>query len=934
MRSFNVLDPAASIFGKKMLEASAGTGKTFAIEHLVARLLLEAPEGEQPLSLNQILVITFTKAAARELRMRIHATLKKAGLSSEGGQIFTIHGFCQKMLTRFGLEANRFSFDSEKKSSIKQQSALLKFLKEQEALCPEQLGLVIGKKNLQDLCSDLLDAFCPDEGKTFAETQKEIEEIVRRCPWFTKDPHHDFESLWKQFKISGFKKEHLDRQVCAFRDLLKDPSDPKALGKLLHHKDSLFHFLSPENQKLRVSGAISSDLFDWALREVAPKIREASDPKKLFNHLRFAAESLIEEEDLFSHELLLVRCRKASRNPTFCQAVRESYKAVIIDEFQDTDALQWEIINRLFYDSSRLFCLVGDPKQSIYRFRKADLYSYFGARKLLGEESCYSLDTNYRSSPELLSALNDLFCDDNVKPWLLLPREQRGCVYLPLKAGVSNSSPLGGKGIQFFTGDPLAYAAAEIAKMTDQARSIAILVKDHKEAAQAQAYLQSRGFSVSLKNTKLLSETFAARAWEELFDALYNPMQRKPFLMGPFSEAPLQEWRDLLEHKGLSALLRAAAPAEKLFQQIAELLLEISSPTFEKIKRFFRNLETEKTPCRVEQEEEGAVRIITMHASKGLEFDVVFAFGVTKASPKEEDLEEQEAEKLRQFYVALTRAKWRLYIPLSEIAPASPLAIFFNFSKLGNEPQQIVEALCRINPSIGLDCSTPESVFVQKKEQKPAWEAPLKMALPHSSSRINSFTSLAKSKGSLPSGCSEGEPSVHTLPRGVALGVSLHRVFERIFSEEKEASKIVAEEALLGSLVEWEEVLLDLVSKVTALPFLAEAEEIRPEVEFLFSDSPNYLKGFIDLLFVREGRLYFLDWKTNWLGKDDQSYTEEALRNAMDLNDYWLQASLYAEALKRTFPHIPFGGAYYLFLRGINTEGKGVLFFNPEEVQS
>ena len=175
---------------------------------------------------------------------------------------------------------------------------------------------------------------------------------------------------------------------------------------------------------------------------------------------------------------------------------------------------------------------------------------------------------------------------------------------------------------------------------------------------------------------------------------------------------------------------------------------------------------------------------------------------------------------------------------------------------------------------------------------------------------------------------------MHTLPRGVALGVSLHRVFERIFSEEKEASKIVAEEALLGSLVEWEEVLLDLVSKVTALPFLAEAEEIRPEVEFLFSDSPNYLKGFIDLLFVREGRLYFLDWKTNWLGKDDQSYTEEALRNAMDLNDYWLQASLYAEALKRTFPHIPFGGAYYLFLRGINTEGKGVLFFNPEEVQS
>ena len=195
-------------------------------------------------------------------------------------------------------------------------------------------------------------------------------------------------------------------------------------------------------------------------------------------------------------------------------------------------------------------------------------------------------------------------------------------------------------------------------------------------------------------------------------------------------------------------------------------------------------------------------------------------------------------------------------------------------------------------------------------------------------SKIYSYTSLAQPKegSSHPSPTVSSEYTLHTLPRGAEVGVVLHRIFERIFSEELEPKEIVSEEALFGSLTDWEQPLQDLVQSVLQLPFLRECELVRTEVEFLFSRESDYIKGFIDLLLIWKGKLYFLDWKSNWLGVDDFAYTEEALRNAMDQNDYWLQSSLYKEALQRAFSNIPFGGAFYLFLRGIHSKSQGSIF--------
>ncbi len=96
------------------------------------------------------------------------------------------------------------------------------------------------------------------------------------------------------------------------------------------------------------------------------------------------------------------------------------------------------------------------------------------------------------------------------------------------------------------------------------------------------------------------------------------------------------------------------------------------------------------------------------------------------------------------------------------------------------------------------------------------------------------------------------------------------------------------------------------------------------EMEFLFPQNQQLVKGFIDLVFKRGDHFYIVDWKTNWLGPTNENYTPEVLHKAMEEHDYNLQAKLYQEAIeryvKRLYKNPQFGGAYYIFVRG-----KGVV---------
>ena len=1017
MKAFDILDVEAPLFGKKLLEASAGTGKTFAIEHLFTRLLLE---GEKPLEIGQILAITFTRAAARDLHLRIQENLKKAlvylredkmiwpwlvrhrgSLDAEKklgnaliafdqAQIFTIHGFCQRMLSEFPLEASTSLADTQGESAFRKTllPILLDFLEHQEILCPEQLGLL---GDVEKLGADLLEtsSLGIESAGDFKKDAASFRAVLEKQP--VGSLRSEFEKLFSNFKISGFKVHELEEQVDALEKLFADPNDEKALGQLIYFGGSLFEFLAPENLKKGKEG--SSELLNSCRKSFDPLIKIASDPKILLQRLKSAwqeiFEKLMEERSLFSPDFLLQKMQRALTFPEFLKVVREKYQAAIIDEFQDTDAIQWEIFRTVFLESpdKKPLYLVGDPKQSIYRFRKADLYTYFEARDVLGSESHYSLATNFRSTPALISALNDLFSDEWGESWLYLPRAERRVPYVPVKAGIAKSwDPGDGKAaLQFFAvPDPLAYITAEIVRLRSQLKegSFAVLVRSQQEAREVQQYLEERSLPCWTKSAASLGESMALRAFEELFDAIYYPRKTqyvKSFLTGPFvgwpieaaaeSNAPLPElfdWKDLLEKEGLAPFFRAflfsklggeETVLEKIRRagiafysdvfQIIEQLLQNQASHLEAIKRAFREWEAAdpqenaESKRRIETDAE-AIQIMTIHASKGLEFDVVFALGVgTALKKRKEELEEGNAEMMRLLYVALTRAKLRLYVPYSEVkskGSESCLDVFWNRQKIGGNP---LDWLMAKNSQIG--CDRTISLLQERqdveKSLRPAPKAPRKSIRMGPIRRIYSYSMLARGDPSaILAPITSEEKNLHTLPRGSATGELLHRIYERLFAQGME--RVVAEEVRLTDLADWQASLTEMVEKTLALPLLEGGFSLkkldslsrRAEVEFLYGVDPHFYKGFIDLVFLWQGKLYCLDWKSNWVGDCDEAYSEENLCKAMNEGDYWLQASIYAAALQRAFPNVPFGGAFYCFLRGVHhSKTGGLLRFNPKE---
>ncbi|MBF8262971.1 MAG: recB [Parachlamydiales bacterium] len=1014
---FDVLKLETPLFGSRLLEASAGTGKTFAIEHVFVRLLLEAPEGEEPLSLEQILAITFTRAAAREMRLRIRANLEKALqqlttepvwpylrphaqsqparrriedalLGFERAQIFTIHGFCHRSLGQFALQSKMFMPTKQEKLAFRQaiQPDVLDFLEKQQVLCPEQIGRLLGKKrDVEGICDALLDAPNPSRGGSFAQ---DLAAMARKIqPAALEQLRADFERLRPNYKTTGFKGEDFDEQVVCLAQLLEGRDPETALRRLIFWQGSLFAFLSPANRKVRIKEEFSSKIFDWSVEQLGPLIEQMIDPRRLLRQLRFEwqphLEKCLEQKGLFSPDYLLHRMKEALDDPPFLQSLQKKYRAAIVDEFQDTDAVQWDIFRRIFLDTQRLFYLVGDPKQSIYRFRQADLYTYFHARRALGDGSLATLDTNFRSTPQLISALNDLFGDEQVHPWLWLPRENRSESYRPVKAGANHQWQSGDdrKPVQFFIANDLFdYVAQEIARLRPHVPSygsFAILVKDRMQAFEVQSYLQARSLPCWAKNQSPLGRSLAFHALEELFQAIYQPRNAsavKILMSGPFVSIPdeqilpqILEWKAILDREGLPGFFRAFLMARSngctvyerikqrgssFFQdvfQIIEQMLSVRTLNLESLKRFFRELEAADPDDdaaarrRIENDEE-AIQIMTMHASKGLEFDIVFVLGAASRTVREEEEpQEAEAEKLRQLYVALTRARWRLYLPLVQSSrktegAESPLDLFWKRSKLGEHPIDIVEKLAAKNPHIGLQTVIDAQIHIPIEKAAAKLAPPPALSLPSVHRSIFSYSSLShEMEHASQLWIESDEKTVHSLPRGSETGILLHRIFERILTSRTESAAIVHQELRLSILRDWEEPVQKMVQTVLTMPLfedcaLIDCPQRRVETEFLFAEAPHFFKGFVDLIFQWKGKLYFLDWKTNYLGSSDESYSVEQMKQAMNDGDYWFQASLYAEALQKAWPSIPFGGAVYLFLRGVHAPSRGTLFFQPTPV--
>jgi exodeoxyribonuclease V beta subunit len=1085
MQVFDCLNKETQLSGRFLLEASAGTGKTFAIEQIALRLLIEK---ENPLLLEEILMVTFTRSAASDLKKRILSNIKKilqllkensqesfpdylfpliaqgkkkeilhslqeALLFFDSAQVFTIHGFCLRMLQEFAFEAKQgllSSFQENVKEESLFQEAFFDLLHyEEKEIAPAQMAILLKKFQepkvlLRRLMNSRLEGSLGPK-----ELQRIMQEAINSSPIRGEEVFASFEKMYPFFKISSFNKEELflEARLLSMMGQKKEIS-LSDVEEFLKTSCKLFSFLHPTNKKLKgpsFEGLFSEEPSLWYFQETLyPYLKKAISPAHLSallqKLLQEKIEKKLEKEDLFTFDWILKKMKKALDHKEFVEAVRNKYRAVMIDEFQDTDPVQWEIFRRLFLEGNSLhsFFLVGDPKQSIYRFRKADLYTYYQAANFLGKESCFFLDTNYRSSPQLVRALNALFSPATASFWLFLPELKKELPYHPVKAGLSQGDEWqdGKKPLHFFIASPsgnknifkeaqelfFSYLSQEIFQLHSLQQipyeEMAILVKDRFQQEKLKEYFLKKRIPFVSNHSMSLSESDALWALKEFFQALFSPYDSsllKRALVGPYMGWSFQEiasdfeqqlqglifqlffLRDLLEKEGLSHFFREffssiwkrdqKSVLERLVSQrdlslyrdtltFNSLLLDHEKKkglSFFSIDSFFETIRKNESDRETEtvSSKEG-VQIMTLHASKGLEFTIVFALGLASTSPFFDDEGlglEEDAEKMRQFYVALTRAKKRSYIPFiggeeREIergrASASDLFCAHVLKAHSSEKISLSSFLPtldrlkeeghlsyeRINEILFLDPLKTESVDLFRPER---------ISFSKSSSHIFSFSSLTpfeiEKKEELFSDANYCF-SPHLLPQGREMGICLHRIFERFFSEEPSKSlKEILEEELWGnSFYDHREKIQEMVHcalttplQMTDFPFCLEEvsrRERMAEMEFLFSlpSSQDLMKGSVDLLFVHREKYYFVDWKSSWLGDSQEFYQNDSLFQVMKNHQYFLQASIYREAVERYMEkrseELSFGGAFYVFLRGLSQEKKtnqGVYAFVPEK---
>ena len=468
----NALDVQLS--GDLLIDASAGTGKTYTLTTLVARLIVE--DGR---SIDQLLIVTFSNAAAGELRDRVWRTLQEARravatpdtpvgdqaqqlaarwrgadlqeaalrrLTSairdfDQGNITTIHGFCQRALSEFALQANiPFSFDVSGDDTLAVAAAVRDFWRKQ--MVDESIGLLEYAKSEKFVLDDKTTAWV---GAHHAQ-QHEIRGV---------GPAEDFErdleskrSKWRE-EVRSSRRAWSDRaQRKGFLEVtdpsrwLKKGRDPRRTRTFVDalDADALQH-LPPNYAGFFGREALDSKLYQKQspppdpLYDCFRRLGEAGDEygrywladrrrrlladvRETLHHTAWAHRSL-------SFDDLLTELHRALHNavgPTLAKQIRDRYPVLLVDEFQDTDRQQAEIFERIYAAGSeasegRQF-VVGDPKQSIYRFRGADVFAYFDARTRIrqsGQE--LTLARNYRSTPQLVRAVNTLF--GRFRPFLL-----------------------------------------------------------------------------------------------------------------------------------------------------------------------------------------------------------------------------------------------------------------------------------------------------------------------------------------------------------------------------------------------------------------------------------------------------------------------------------------------------------------------------------
>lgn len=977
MKTFDVLDPRTPLLGHHLLEASAGTGKTFAIEHITARLILE-----HDFTLDEILIVTFTRAAACELKTRIRKTLKSKPSSFnldralaliDQVQIYTIHGFCHRMLTEYAFESEvGFTLLSEEESDYREilKGHITDFFRTSlnpfEYSTAQLAALPADKEKLIDKILSLVEK--EGEFPSYLPFEKAYHSYLSVRKTLSPIPFEQLE-FNKIKDQSGNLKSPFDNQW----ELLQKETLSLEEFEILTEKPSLLKHFTPSNRCKKAS-LDPGKLYKFR-DTLLPILETTSSPLctlvRMARTIRSTAIEALREKEILAPNDILKKMEECLKIPLFHSKVRSRYRAAIIDEFQDTDPIQWNIFKILFIDDPiPALYLVGDPKQSIYSFRCADIYTYLKAQKSVSQRAY--LDTNYRSDPKLIQALNHLFSQN--KEFLSLPDaplpfhpvnhpETKDRLFPDNKEPIHYFIYEGEKKREKTWPSPaieqsvfFPFIASEIQALTKHDfdySDFAVLVKDRYQATRLKNYLESQNIPTHSKSTEAIMNTPTFNLIRSLLEALIHPTEItiKRFLSFSTTHHELKNSQKLLT-KTLAQFSRPQTLQETIrtfynpkdldahsdYLFLSELLLEHQAQTHATLPELLDFLLTQNELSRRPLSDPNSVIITTIHMSKGLEFNIVFALGLVSRYTGREDfirhkkewllfepkhvkcqaaLHSQEAEKLRQLYVALTRAKHRLYIPLLIDTSNSPI------------PLGQASPLELFNP-VPTDATylSPQKL-TPPQPQPPTLKRPLPIDQSYPPRFIHSYSSLAQTRH-----ISQVELT-HELPKGPETGTLLHALLETIFrSPNIDIPNLLKQE--LPSHFPYEPTL-NLIQHALHTPLmphsftLAQVKRFYPEVEFLYPDPPHYIKGYIDLIFFHQNQYFLLDWKTNLLS----SYDPSSLQQAMTKHDYYLQSSLYQTALSRylaqTHTIAPLAGTYYIFLRGLPSAGILYLPNGPVE---
>ncbi len=1096
MKSFDVLSRDTDIFCSRILEASAGTGKTFAIENLVVRFVAAG------IPIDSILAVTFTRKAASELKERIRGSIRRALEYLESGGscdvdylnaykgrekydvgrclraalfsfdnagIFTIHSFCSRMLRENAFDGD-VSFDMDDADNNITRRELVDIVKDflRTDIIPslysfQQVKIILGKyKDVDILSRALLDVKKPSPLPSFDESLRSFSDAMASL----KAIHSDF-PLVEDFiqRASSYKgtcnrkgevkKEFIDNVATFERLLKKSEWSGKDFDEVLRCRLLFPEALVQENVKSRAVLTPMPKFYEDVERMLSGIIGDAGDPLNILLRMAYDCRKVIKKALLDSgkstYDDILETLQENINNPIVVDAIRRRYRVVIIDEFQDTDPVQWDIFKTLFLNRCYLY-LVGDPKQSIYAFRNADIYTYLDAADSLGKECRASLDTNFRSHGDMVDALNAIFCED-VSPALMpLPKTSKTLGYRTVMPSGTISRPTISderESVHFFIAEGHLGASKSwpTASLENDAlfpfivqeihrlhycdgilyRDVAVLVRDRYQARSLEAFMNGYDIPTTTRSSQSVATTPAFTALCDILKAVITPRDESFLLIAlagdvlawtdkrisAFDDNPARN--DILEqvHVLREALFgvgfagffqrflhsswneNGTTVAEDMLSRscgdvlyhdllhLSDLAIEYqtayqSSP--EGVLSFLKDLEsisTDDDPRLMIRRGSGedAVNILTLHISKGLEFGIVFAVGlanrdrarVTQRHDSDEGVLELDAEKMRQLYVGMTRAKYRLYVPVAvelggkKVLPgkASPIELFLaQFNKNNSEVMPMdadtLTAFIDNMPtpktiSYSLISDEPLEIIRHNDRNEVAIFPPEKISVPGSAHFVQSFSSIVQESRHIaelspPHDWESLEKTIHTMPAGKATGITLHQILEwgHAGSLLDNAPWCDWKDVVDGMLFEVNNTALKEGADAFCLsdvPFFKKVHEL----EFLLPPGKSYgdlMTGFIDMFFEYNGLYYLVDWKSNWLGPDISYYRQENLHAAMKEHDYHLQASIYALALKRylkNFDERPFkecfGGAFYIFLRGIDRlKGPevGIYFFTPE----